>query len=179
VAVETATAVTLRPYPKSRAGVRMIPLPDFLLSQLTAHRELALGNTEPDPRWLVFLTRNGTPQRRSNFHRQIWRPALIRAGLLGEAEAVAGAWWATWPDSSGATQRRKFPTEREALAHVAEHASGGLRFHDLRHSYATWLEMSRIASGASFGKISELPPPATSPLELDHGWLAGASLRAS
>jgi len=29
--------------------------------------------------------------------------------------------------------------EREALAHVAEHASGGLRFHDLRHSYATWL----------------------------------------
>ena len=139
VAVETAAAVTLRPYPKSRAGVRTIPLPDFLRRQLTAHRELTLGDTEPDPRWLVFPTRNGTPQRRSNFRRQVWRPALVRAGLLGSVEAIAGGWRASWPDSSGTTQHREFPTEREALAHVSEHAAGGLRFHDLRHSYATWL----------------------------------------
>lgn len=25
------------------------------------------------------------------------------------------------------------------MHHVARHQSGGLRFHDLRHSYATWL----------------------------------------
>ena len=31
------------------------------------------------------------------------------------------------------------PTERQAVAQVAKHASGSLRFHDLRHSYATWL----------------------------------------
>lgn len=48
-------------------------------------------------------------------------------------------WLATWPDSSGTMRRRTFPSEREALAHVVEHAAGGLRFHDLRHSYATRL----------------------------------------
>jgi integrase len=32
-----------------------------------------------------------------------------------------------------------FCTKRDAFAHLAAHAAGGLRFHDLRHSYATWL----------------------------------------
>lgn len=139
VAVETAGEVTVRAYPKSRAGVRTIPLPGFLVRELEAHRTLTVGDGEPDPARLVFPTRNGTPQRRSNFRRQVWRPALVRAGLLGNVAAVAGAWRASWPDSSGATQCRQFPTEREALAHVVENAAGGLRFHDLRHSYATWL----------------------------------------
>src|SRR5262249_39147560 len=30
-----------------------------------------------------------------------------------------------------------------------------LRFHDLRHSYATWLEMSDVAFDASFGRFWE------------------------
>jgi integrase len=139
VAIETAAAVTLRPYLKSRAGIRRIPLPDFLVRELEAHKELTVGHGEPHPGELVFPTRNGTPQRRSNFRRQVWRPALVRAGLLGNVERWAGAWRATWPDNTGATQHREFLTEREALAHVADHAAGGLRFHDLRHSYATWL----------------------------------------
>jgi integrase len=33
----------------------------------------------------------------------------------------------------------EFATEREAIEYVAQHAAGGLWFHDLRHSYATWL----------------------------------------
>ncbi|MEV4812214.1 tyrosine-type recombinase/integrase [Micromonospora avicenniae] len=33
----------------------------------------------------------------------------------------------------------EFTTEREAVAHVVKMAPGGLRFHDLRHSYATEL----------------------------------------
>jgi hypothetical protein len=90
VAIETAAEVTLRAYPKSRAGVRTIPLPDFLLPLLNVHRELTVGDTEPDPRWLVFPTRNGTPQRRSNVRHQAWRPALVRAGLLGSVEQLAG-----------------------------------------------------------------------------------------
>jgi len=141
VAIESAAEVTVRPYPKSRAGMRTIPLPDFLLRELGAHRELTVGDVEPDPARLVFATRNGTPQRRSNFRRQVWRPSLVRAGLLGSLteETAADTWRASWPDSSGATRHRKFATEREALAHIVEHAAGGLRFHDLRHSYATWL----------------------------------------
>lgn len=34
---------------------------------------------------------------------------------------------------------KEFPTEQSAVAHIAHSAAGGLRFHDLRHSYATWL----------------------------------------
>ncbi|MEN3610967.1 tyrosine-type recombinase/integrase [Plantactinospora sp. ZYX-F-223] len=36
-------------------------------------------------------------------------------------------------------QSAEFITERAAVTHVAREATGGLRFHDLRHSYATWL----------------------------------------
>jgi integrase len=32
-----------------------------------------------------------------------------------------------------------FASEAAAVNHVARHQIGGLRFHDLRHSYATWL----------------------------------------
>lgn len=32
-----------------------------------------------------------------------------------------------------------FPTHAQAVKHVARHAGDALRFHDLRHSYATWL----------------------------------------
>jgi hypothetical protein len=35
--------VTVRPYPKSRAGGRTIPIPDFLVRELVAHRELTVG----------------------------------------------------------------------------------------------------------------------------------------
>jgi integrase len=139
VAIETATEVTVRPYPKSRAGVRTIPIPAFLVRELEAHSELTVGDTSPDPGALVFPTRNGTPLRRSNFRRQVWRPALARAGLLGEVAAVGDAWRATWASQSGARQHRTLPTEREAIEYIARHAEGGLRYHDLRHSYATWL----------------------------------------
>jgi len=97
------------------AGVRTVPLPDFLVAQLRA-RHGALP-AEPDPTALVFATREAGPLRRSNFRRQVWRPALVRAGLLGKvAEVAPDKWHAKCTD-----------------------AAGGLRFHDLRHSYATWL----------------------------------------
>jgi integrase len=51
--------------------------------------------------------------------------------------------------------------------------------HALRHYYASALQMSRVASGASFGKICELALPATSPFELDQGQSAIPSSRAS
>jgi integrase len=139
VAIETATEVTVRPYPKSRAGVRTIPVPAFLVRELQAHKDLTVESTTPDPGSLVFPTRNGTPLRRSNFRRQVWRPALARAGLLGEVTTVGDAWRVTWVSQSGARQHQTFTTEREAIEHLARYAEGGLRYHDLRHSYATWL----------------------------------------
>ncbi|WP_027342836.1 tyrosine-type recombinase/integrase [Hamadaea tsunoensis] len=38
----------------------------------------------------------------------------------------------------------EFRTEREAVTLIAQKAAGGLRFHDLRHSYATWLVLDGL-----------------------------------
>jgi integrase len=101
VAVETHAGVTLRPYPKSRSGVRAVPVPGFLLAELKAQRD-RLDALLPDCP-LVFPSRLGRPMLRSNFRREVWNLALARAGL---------------PST--------------------------LRFHDLRHSYATWLVMDGV-----------------------------------
>lgn len=44
-----------------------------------------------------------------------------------------------WTDREGSEQTSVFDNERDAVVHVATRAAGGLRFHDLRHCYATWL----------------------------------------
>jgi integrase len=46
---------------------------------------------------------------------------------------------AHWHDGEGRECSQQFPTTREATEHHVKYAHGGLRFHDLRHSYATWL----------------------------------------
>lgn len=138
VAEETSGAVVLRPYPKTRAGVRTVPLMPFAVAQLREH--LGRLNVEPYGEALLFATRTGTVPRRSNFRRQVWRPALVRAGLLGRVtEMRAHTFQAVWRDEAGTEWSKEFTTERDAVGHVAEVAAGGLRFHDLRHSYATWL----------------------------------------
>lgn len=109
-----------------------------LVSQLRAR--LGGHDREPAPTALVFGTREAGPLRRSNFRRQIWRPALVRAGLLGKvAEVAPDKWHAKWTDADGVEWLAEFAAEREAVDQVARKAFGGLRFHDLRHSYATWL----------------------------------------
>ncbi|MFF5054020.1 hypothetical protein ACFY1S_12645 [Micromonospora sp. NPDC000663] len=105
MAVETHGGVVLRAYPKSRAGVRAVPMPPFLVDELRQQG----GPTSPDGRALVFADRDGGPQRRSNFRRRVWLPSLVRAGLLGRVTEVApGRWMATWPDRDGREQRAEF-----------------------------------------------------------------------
>ncbi|NYF56475.1 hypothetical protein [Micromonospora purpureochromogenes] len=95
VAEETHGGILLRPYPKSRAGVRTVPLPGFLVSAL---RRLRTGAGNPDPRTLVFRDRVGRPLRRSNFRRRVWLPSLVRAGLLGQVVDVGPhRYRAVWP----------------------------------------------------------------------------------
>ncbi|WP_231929705.1 tyrosine-type recombinase/integrase [Micromonospora inositola] len=91
-------------------------------------------------RGLVFRDRVGRPLRRSNFRRRVWLPSLVRAGLLGQvANTGPHRYRAGWPDREGVEWSAEFTTEREAVAFVAAKAVGGMRFHDLRHAYATWL----------------------------------------
>ncbi|WP_233513890.1 tyrosine-type recombinase/integrase [Micromonospora craterilacus] len=137
VAEETHGGIVLRPYPKSRAGVRTVPLPGFLVDAL---RQLHAAADNPDPRTLVFRDRVGRPLRRSNFRRRVWLPSLVRAGLLGQVvNAGPHRYRAVWPDREGVEWSAEFTTEREAVACVAAKAVSGMRFHDLRHAYATWL----------------------------------------
>jgi hypothetical protein len=89
--------------------VRSIPLPGFLLEELKALR----GNTnpEPAPADLLFTSRSGQPLLRSTFRRQVWRPALVRAGLLGRVtEQEPDKWQAAWPDQTGMEWTKEFTT---------------------------------------------------------------------
>jgi integrase len=136
VAVEVAGTVATKAYPKSRAGRRTVPLPDLETELLKLHRELV----KPGPAGEVFTKTASGPVRRTLFRARVWRPSLVRAGLLGQVTRRGHfEYRATWADATGLEWSKEFTTEREAVAHVARTAHGGLRFHDLRHSYATWL----------------------------------------
>ena len=137
VVIETGGIRTIKPFPKSRAGVRTIPMPAFLAKLLKAHRDMRGRDFSPVS--LVFTGRTGEPLLRASFRRDVWRPALVRAGLLGSVtELGPDKWRAAWPDTTGLEWTKEFTTERDAVTYVADHAHGGLRFHDLRHSFATW-----------------------------------------
>lgn len=133
---EVAGHVVAKPYPKTKAGRRVVPLPPFVVAQLRGYRDAYPAG----PAGEVFTNTAGGPLRRTLFRSRVWRPALVRAGLLGTVtETGPYKWLAVWTDKDGAEWTAEFTTEREAVSHVARKAAGGLRFHDLRHSYATWL----------------------------------------
>lgn len=92
--IEVSGHTAFKPYPKSAAGRRTIPLPPWLTEIITHH----LAAYPPGVEQLVYPNAVGTPLRRTLFRSRVWKPTLQRSGL----------------DQT-------------------------LRFHDLRHSYATWL----------------------------------------
>lgn len=135
VAVEVAGNVTIKAYPKSRAGRRSVPLPDFVVTALRQHRDTyGIG-----PAGEVFTNEADGPLRRTLFRSRVWRVALVRAGLLGKVTENEDGYIAQWIDTTGHEHLLDVPTERDAITEIVRHAAGGLRFHDLRHCYATWL----------------------------------------
>jgi integrase len=81
----------------------------------------------------------GGALRRTLFRSRVWRPSLVRAGLLGAVRPRDDQWEARWTDVHGEQHTQGARTEPQAVALVARGQHGGLRFHDLRHSYATCL----------------------------------------
>jgi integrase len=133
---EVAGRTEFKAFPKSRAGRRTVPLPDWLVDDLRKYMELY----PPDgPQGLIFTNAVGGALRRTLFRSRVWRPALVRAGLLGQVREVDGKFEAVWSNELGCTMVENFGRESEAVQHVARNQHGGLRFHDLRHSYGTWL----------------------------------------
>lgn len=149
VAVEVSGHVTLKPYPKSRKGRRVVPLPDFAAELLSQHERRYPVRTHG----LVFTSSTGAAVRRTTFRAKVWRPSLVRAGLLGKVVEVGEqVFEAVWTDRAGCEWSAEFTTQRHAEAHLARHAVGGLRFHDLRHSYATWL----VSAGVPVDDVADV-----------------------
>jgi integrase len=96
VAEEISGHVTLKPYPKSKAGRRLVPLPAFVVQALTEHgRAYDTGNDD-----LIFVARTGAALKRGTFRARIWKPSLQRAGLPLELRfhdyadlCVMPTWW--------------------------------------------------------------------------------------
>ena len=59
---------------------RDVALPSFVVDKLANHLD---RYTTPEPDSLVFVTDSGTPLRQSNFRKNIWLPAIRKAGLEG------------------------------------------------------------------------------------------------
>jgi integrase len=141
VAIEVSGHVSAKPYPKSTAGRREVPLPQLVQQHPAWHRD----RYGTGPHGEVFTNEAGTPPRRMLFRSRIWRPSLVRAGLLGDVRQVDNErWLATWSIASGAAMTNHHETYGQAIRAVAAKAHGGLRFHDLRHSYASWLITSGV-----------------------------------
>ncbi|MBF6473712.1 MULTISPECIES: tyrosine-type recombinase/integrase [Nocardia] len=133
---EVAGHVEFKPFPKSRAGRRTVPLPKWLVAELREY----MRTYQRGPHGLIFTNEVGGPLRRTLFRSRVWRPALVRAGLLGEVSEVgAGKFEAVWMDEDGDVQSEVFGNFDKAVQAVARNEHGGVRFHDLRDMAGTWL----------------------------------------
>ena len=147
VAVEAKGWVAIRNYPKNSPSRRSVPIPDSLFEILRATCSPSKSSTD-----LLCGAATGAPLRRSNFRKKVWRPALVRAGLLGEVfEVDHDRWEGVWSTSDG-VKSEVFSRKKDAEMAVAEGEKGGLRFHDLRHSYGTWL----ISAGIPVNRVQRL-----------------------
>lgn len=63
--------------PKTKAGVRDVPMPAILAAELEAWRP----HVAPEPRGLIFRAKGGGKLTTANFHRHYWQRALDDAGL--------------------------------------------------------------------------------------------------
>lgn len=61
--------------PKTRAGRRRVPIPRFVVDDLTQQ----LAGLAPDAH--VFTAPDGTPLRATNWRKRIWQPACVQVGL--------------------------------------------------------------------------------------------------
>ncbi|WP_307849176.1 site-specific integrase [Micromonospora sp. U56] len=90
--------VSIKPYPKSKAGRRSVPIPPFAVQALNEHESVY----RTDGQLLVFTTGTGEAIRRGTFRSRVWKPSLQRA-------ALPAAWrfhdlrhpYATWLVSDG------------------------------------------------------------------------------
>jgi integrase len=94
--VEVSGNTSFKPFPKSAAGRREVPLPTWLVA--IVRERLERWPTEENAP--VFANEVGAPLRRTLFRSRIWRPSLVRAGLLGQVRGE-GPYLGRWTDVAG------------------------------------------------------------------------------
>jgi hypothetical protein len=99
-----------------------VPLPAWLVGMMREH----MAGVSPGEGGLVFPNEVGGALRRTLFPTRIWRPSLVRAGLLGNVTGEGKRFTASWSDKSGAHQM-EFGTRAAAIKHVVRNQPGGLR----------------------------------------------------
>lgn len=120
--IEVSGRTSFKPYPKSKAGRREIPLPSWLVPILREHIEKYPPNSDG----LIFTNEAGTPLRRTSFRGRIWKPSLVRAGLLGEIIFDDDWFEGRRVDNDGKKHVQRFDTDRQVVSHVAAlHAAHG------------------------------------------------------
>lgn len=65
--------------PKSRAGIRIVPVPRFVMDAVAAD----IDKERLEPGDLVWTTACGSPLAEANFRARVWKPATAAAGLEG------------------------------------------------------------------------------------------------
>jgi integrase len=139
---EVGGAFSIKQRPKSEAGARQVPLPEWVATIVRRH--VATYGQRLDDNLIVNEV--GGFVSRGYARLYILRPALVRAGLMGHVIRVAGpddatpTWNATWTDRAGTTHAETFTTEASAVRAVARrHHPAPSSWHGLRHAYVSAL----------------------------------------
>lgn len=82
-----------------------------------------------------------------------------------DADGIPGPDEPLWRTRRGQSRPVSYWARRRVLQRANEKLGTNWTLHDLRHTASTRMEVSRVASGASFDKIRERRLPATSPFE--------------
>jgi len=117
---EVSGAFSIKHRPKSEAGARQVPLPDWVATLVRRH--IATYGQRLDDNLIVNEV--GGFVSRGYARLYILRPALVRAGLMGQVRVGdlqdgRPTWHATWTDRSGTTHAETFTTEASAVRTVA------------------------------------------------------------